>query len=106
MGHGSCSTPGMVDPDHFPFDDEFWRESFPGSSYASPERSYEYYQPAYRFGWESYSRYGRRSFQEIDEELQQEWESHRDPDGPGWPEARGAARDAWDRAARHEPPRG
>jgi hypothetical protein len=87
------------------FDDDYWRESFRGSPQADPERNYEYYQPAYRFGWESYSRYGRRSFEEIDEELQQEWESRRDPSAPAWLDAREAARQAWDRAARHEPPR-
>jgi hypothetical protein len=95
----------MADGIDSPFEDDNWRETYRGSPYADPSRNYEYYQPAYRFGWESYSRYGRRSFEEIDEELQREWEGQRDPASPAWLEARAAARDAWDRAARHQPPR-
>jgi hypothetical protein len=91
------------DPDQG-FDDHYWRETFHRSPYADPSRNYEYYQPAYRFGWESYSRYGRRSFEEIDEELQQEWERQRDAASPAWSDARAAAREAWDRAAHHQPP--
>jgi hypothetical protein len=86
------------------FDDDYWRESYRGSPYVDPRRQYEYYQPAYRFGWESYSRYGRRSFEELDDTLREEWEQDRDPASPSWEEAREAARDAWDRVARHERP--
>ncbi|HEX6737649.1 MAG TPA: hypothetical protein VF310_05250 [Vicinamibacteria bacterium] len=88
------------------FDDDYWRQSFRDFPHADPSRNYEYYQPAYRFGWESYSRYGRRSFEELDEELQREWERARDGASPAWPDARAAAREAWDRAASHQPPRG
>jgi hypothetical protein len=80
-------------------EDAYWRENYRSSSYVDPGREYEYYQPAYRFGWESFSQYGRRSFEEVDETLQLEWERRRPPECPPWPEARAAARDAWDRAA-------
>jgi hypothetical protein len=92
------------EPDPGAMDDLYWRENYRVMSGADPTREYEYYQPAYRFGWESYSRYGRRSFDEIDEELQREWEEMRAPSGPDWTEARGPARAAWDRVARHETP--
>jgi hypothetical protein len=82
----------------------YWRANYRVISGIDPTREYEYYQPAYRFGWESYSRYGRRSFEEIDVDLQREWEALRPPSAPDWTEARGPARAAWDRAARHEKP--
>jgi hypothetical protein len=84
--------------------DAYWRENYRASAYVDPGRDYEYYQPAYRFGWESYSQYGRRSFEEVDEALQEEWERRRAPESLAWVEARAAARDAWDRAARHQRP--
>ena len=87
-------------------EDAYWRENFRGSAGVDPSRDYEYYQPAYRFGWESYSRYGRRSFEEIDDELEAQWEKDRASSAPDWDEARGLARDAWDRVARHQKPRG
>jgi hypothetical protein len=91
------------DPDPT-LEDAYWRENYRATGLIDPTREYEYYQPAYRFGWESYSRYGRRSFEEIDEALQDEWEKERGPSSPDWSEARGPARDAWDRVARHERP--
>jgi hypothetical protein len=89
------------DDDH----DAYWRENYRASPYVDPGRDYEYYQPAYRFGWESYSQYGRRSFEEVDEDLQPEWERRRSPESLPWIKARDAAREAWDRAARPQSPR-
>src|SRR5262245_40136222 len=79
--------------------DSYWRDNYRLESGVDPTREYEYYQPAYRFGWESYSRYGRRSFDEVGDELQREWEVMRDPASPDWIEARGPAHAAWDRLA-------
>jgi uncharacterized protein YjbJ (UPF0337 family) len=53
---------GPVDPE---LEDAYWQSSYRSAPYVDRGHDYQYYQPAYRFGWESYSRYGRRSFDEI-----------------------------------------
>jgi hypothetical protein len=80
-------------------EDAYWREHYSAAPYVETGRDYTYYQPAYRFGWESYSRYGRRSFDEIDEQLMREWDTRRGQSLQTWREARDAARDAWARVA-------
>jgi uncharacterized protein YjbJ (UPF0337 family) len=88
---------GAVDPE---LEDAYWQRSYRTAPYVDREHDYQYYQPAYRFGWESYSRYGRRSFEEIDETLMREWDTRRGASLQTWSEARDAARDAWERVAR------
>jgi uncharacterized protein YjbJ (UPF0337 family) len=92
---------GGVDPER---EDAYWQASYQGAPYVDRARDYQYYQPAYRFGWESYSRYGRRSFEEIDETLMREWDTRRGASLQTWSEARDAARDAWERVARQGSP--
>jgi hypothetical protein len=88
---------GGVDPE---LEDAYWQGRYRSAPYVDRAHDYQYYQPAYRFGWESYSRYGRRSFEEIDETLMREWDTRRGASLQTWSEARDAARDAWERVAR------
>jgi hypothetical protein len=81
---------GAVNPTE---EEEFWRERFRARQH--PERPFEAYEPAYRYGWEACVRHGGRSFDEVEDELGREWDSHRGRSDLGWMEARPAARDAW-----------
>jgi hypothetical protein len=80
-------------------EDVYWRENYRERPYVERGREYEYYQPAYRFGWESYSQYGERSFDELDDSLAREWDQRRGASLQTWREAREAARDAWNRVS-------
>lgn len=79
----------------FTEEDIYFRERFSSRPYATPERKYEDYQPAYRFGWEAGERFEGTYFEEIEPELQRGWTTAK-PSIP-WEEARLAAREAWDR---------
>jgi hypothetical protein len=74
-----------------------WKHNFERSQYAGRGRTFEECEPAYRFGWEACVRYGGRSFDDVEDELGREWDSHRGRSDLGWMEARPAARDAWTR---------
>lgn len=65
---------------------DYWRENFRRSPYYEAETESQY-EPAYR----------NRGFEEVDLDLQREWESSRGDD-ESWEEARDAAREAWERA--------
>lgn len=76
--------------------DAHWRRSFASREYTADDREYEYYRPAYKYGWEARTRYGAERFEDVEDRLRSDWKSaERDLD---WDEARPAIRDAWHRA--------
>ncbi|HVA50837.1 MAG TPA: hypothetical protein VNH11_31125 [Pirellulales bacterium] len=76
-------------------EDAYWREHFRTRPYIGPEDTYERFEPAYRYGWESRQKHAGRTFEEVEPELQQHWTTAA-PD-MGWDTARHASRDAWER---------
>jgi hypothetical protein len=74
--------------------DSYWRRNFAGRPYTDESHGYEYYRPAYRYGWESRDRFEGRRFEEVEEELRGRWD--RDRMGLEWEEAKQAVRDAFE----------
>ena len=83
-------------------EDEYWRKNYASRPY-SGSGSYDEFQPAYQYGWESYSRHQGRKFDDVEPELRREWEKGKTTTKLGWDKARSAARDAWDRVERAMP---
>jgi hypothetical protein len=99
---GGLAGKGAAEAINPTVEDAYWRENYKARDYVEAGRDYEYYQPAYRFGWESYSQYGERQFDELDADLARRWDEHRGDSTQTWREARAAARDAWNRVS--QPP--
>ena len=99
---GGLAGKGAAEAINPTVEDAYWRENYRTRDYVEADRDYEYYQPAYRFGWESYSQYGHRQFDELDDDLAREWDTRRGDSQQTWREARDAARDAWRRVS--QPP--
>ena len=100
---GGLAGKGAAEAINPTVEDAYWAENYRTRDYVDADQEYEYYQPAYRFGWESYSQYGERSFDELDADLAREWDQRRGDSTQTWREARDAARDAWDRVAQAPP---
>ena len=96
---GGLAGKGAAEAINPTIEDEYWRGTYVERPYVETGRNYEYYRPAYRFGWESYSQYANREFDELDETLAREWDTRRGDSQQTWQEAREAARDAWKRAS-------
>lgn len=77
-------------------EEAYWRNAFITRPYYKRGTPYQSYASAYRFGWESYSRYPNRGFDDFETELRIEWEARNDVHMI-WEQARRPARDAWDR---------
>lgn len=88
-------------------EDNYWRDNYSSRPYATADRSYDHYRPAYQYGWESRSRMGNRSYDEAEPELEKNWETYRTQDTSrtnlAWNDARHATRDAWHRVERRIP---
>jgi hypothetical protein len=81
-------------------EDAFWREEHSKRPYFKSDRNYDdFYQPAYRYGWESatHQQYGNRRFDEVENDLERGWSSFRGNAKSEWRDVRDASRDAFDR---------
>lgn len=79
-------------------EDTYWRDNFSNRPYAAGAQ-YDDYQPAYRYGLDSYSKYPNRSFDEIEPELSRDWGGARGKSSLDWEKAKHASRDAWHRVS-------
>jgi hypothetical protein len=83
-------------------EEKYWRETYATRPYAA-NKSYEEYGPAYRYGWESYTRHNGGQFDDVENDLERNWDVAKGKSRLKWVHAKPAARDAWDRlAAKHQ----
>jgi hypothetical protein len=75
----------------------YWRENYTSRPYYEKGHSFDEYEPAYRYGWETRSKYADRSFDEVETDLGRDWDRVRGHSKMHWDKAKHATRDAWDR---------
>ena len=78
-------------------EEKFWRETYIREPYYVKGRSYEYYAPGFRAGWEGRVRHDGRSFESAEAELKSDYLRSRTELSQEWLDVRPAARAAWDR---------
>ncbi|NJO40224.1 MAG: glycine zipper family protein [Cyanobacteria bacterium CRU_2_1] len=81
-------------------EDAYWRNNYLSRPYVHTGRVYEDYQPAYRTGYEGYTRYqGQgKTYDELEPELKRDYETQYPRANMQWDDAKYATRDAWNRA--------
>jgi len=85
-------------------EDVYWRDNYRTRPYAaSGERNYDYFQPAYRFGFESAARYPSRNWEDVESDLSRGWNTYEHRGSSTWEQMKGAVRDAWNRITAKEP---
>ncbi len=75
----------------------YWRNQHKHQAYFDSTVAYDNYAPAYRFGIDAYSTYVGRNFDEIEAQLENQWEDARDSSRLTWGTAKLATRDAYER---------
>jgi hypothetical protein len=93
-GYAGKAVEESIDPTA---EDAYWHENYHTRPYAESGRDYNYYRPAYEYGWESYGRYRGRAFEEVEPELSRDWASRHQGSSMTWEKAKQAARDSWER---------
>jgi len=76
----------------------YWRDNYRTRPYAGAGRDYQFYEPAYRYGYESADRSTGRSWDDVQADLERGWENYALRGKLAWNEIKDAVRDAWDRA--------
>lgn len=78
-------------------EDAYWKENYLKRPYAERGASYETYRPAYQHGWEAREKYPDREFDDVEADLERDWQTKQSNAGLPWTKAKPATRDAWDR---------
>lgn len=102
---GGLAGKGVAEAVNPTAEEAYWRSSYKTRPYVEPNLDYDQYGPAYRYGWESRSRYVGRPFDEVEDDLQRDWDRNRGKSTLEWDRAKLATRDAWDRVDRADRPR-
>ena len=78
-------------------EEAYWRENFSRRPYASADRGFDYYQPGYRYGFESANRFSGREWNDVEGDLRSGWDRFEHRGASTWDHVKDAVRDAWNR---------
>jgi len=96
---GALAGRGMANAFDPAVEETYWADNYASRPYVTPGSSYDEYAPAYRHGFDAYSRYPDRTFDEIEPELGRDWTAKRGRSSLEWERAKQASRDAWERVS-------
>lgn len=94
-GYAGKGISESVDPT---VEDAYWRENHTTRPYHDASIEYDYYAPAYKYGWESRAKYADKSFAVVERDLERGWNSSKPNSRLTWNQAKLATEDTWDRA--------
>lgn len=81
----------------YDYENAYWRRRHASQSYADAEYPYEEFEPAYRYGAESFKSRVKGTFEENERRLEEGWEKFKGNSRLTWERARNATRAAWHR---------
>jgi hypothetical protein len=78
-------------------EEEYWRENFTDEPYYQEGLSYDHYAPAYQTGYEGRAKYEGRAFEDVEGDLERDFDQRKGTSILAWDQARSAAHAAWHR---------
>ena len=90
----SYSAAPAIDPT---VEEAYWRAQYTREPYYERGYTFDDYYPAYRTGWEGRARYQGRTYEQVERELQREYQRNRGSSQLEWARNRHAVRAAWER---------
>ena len=78
-------------------EDDYWRKNYSTRPYIGSDRTYERWQPGYRYGWESAQRYQGRQWNDVEHDLRSGWDRYEHRGTSTWEQIKDAVRDGWNR---------
>lgn len=78
-------------------EDAYWRDEYARRPYFKADRTYDHFQPAYRYGAEARARHAGRKWEEVEPELETGWHAYRGNTQTAWAEIKDAVKDAFHR---------
>jgi len=78
-------------------EEQYWRSNFSTRPYVNADRGFDFYQPGYRYGYESATRYRGRNWNDVESDLRTSWDRYEHRGQGTWENVKDAVRDAWNR---------
>ena len=100
---GGLAGKGVAESVNPTVEDKYWADNHKTASYYEAGRPYTDYAPAYRTGYEGYSRYQGKRFEEVEDQLATDYNRNRGTSSLEWDRAKHATKDAWHRVERAIP---
>ncbi|HYE33252.1 MAG TPA: hypothetical protein VEH27_17625 [Methylomirabilota bacterium] len=100
---GGIAGKGAAEAVNPTVEDAYWRENYNRGDWYDRNYTYDDYSPAFRTGYEGYSRYQGKTFEQVEPSLQSDYERVKGKSRLGWENAKGATRAAWHRVERAIP---
>ncbi|WP_052101254.1 hypothetical protein [Novilysobacter arseniciresistens] len=82
---------------------EHFRNNYQQASYYNTARSWDDYEPAYKYGYTQYGQREGQRFEEVENDLERGWEATKANSRLAWNEAKEAVRDGWHHIERAMP---
>lgn len=78
---------------------QYWKETYTTRPYTDKKLGFEHYEPAYRYGWESFGKRGGNghSFSSVETDLGRGWDKAKGKSQLAWAQAKSATKEAWNR---------
>ena len=89
-----------VNPNEY---DDHFRSSYSAAPYYSDRYTWNDYQPAYQYGYNTFGQYKGQRFEDVEPQLEREWNTVRGQSSMAWNDAKGAVREGWDYIERSMP---
>ena len=77
-------------------EDKHWRDSYGTRPYGEGI-DYNILQGGYRYGYESANRHAGKSWNDVETDLERDWDRYEHRGESNWQQVKDAVRDAWDR---------
>lgn len=102
---GGLAGKGAAEAVNPTVEEAYWRENYNRGDWYDRNYTYDDYSPAFRTGYEGYSRYGAqgKTYEEVEPSLRTDYERMKGKSRLGWENAKGATRSAWHRVERALP---
>jgi len=82
---------------------QHFENEYRNAPYYASGKEWSDYQPAYKYGYDTYGQYRGKSFDSVESDLERGWDSTKANSRLAWSEARGAVRDGWHHIERAMP---
>jgi hypothetical protein len=94
---GGLAGKGIAEKVDPTVEETYWARQYQDEPYYDERYEFQDYHPAYRTGWEGRSKYGGRTYEEVERDLQADYERNRGKSRLDWESNRHAVRAGWDR---------